>query len=324
MASIQLLLPEPGPFSAGITSGNRASAARWGELWSELGFEIQVAEGATDAFGPNPVVCVALHAVKSAELLEIFAEDFPDVPRVVVLGGTEISAAGELDARARKTLQAAQAIVTLNGATAMRLEDDFGATLRMIRQSAKPVPRQAPDPTRFELLFPAHLRPVKDPLVLPKALDLLPPESRVYVLHAGATIDEEIGEPFHAAARRSERFESRGALPRPDVLQQLSRARGLINTSLVEGASGAITDALASGVPIIASDAEANVDLLGPDWPLLFPCGDAQALADRCRSLESDRDLGPELQRRLRTLGPKISSEAELDGWRRLFRELGL
>ncbi len=47
----------------------------------------------------------------------------------------------------------------------------------------------------------------------------------------------------------------------------------------MEGGAHVVTEAIAIGVPVIASDIPGNRGLLGDDYPGYFPVGDAKALA---------------------------------------------
>ena len=72
----------------------------------------------------------------------------------------------------------------------------------------------------------------------------------------------------------------------------------------VEGFGLPVLEAIASGLPVVASDIPAFRDLLG-DWPALVPCDDAQAFADAAHHLLTDRARW----RQLRARGLEIARE---------------
>ena len=64
----------------------------------------------------------------------------------------------------------------------------------------------------------------------------------------------------------------------PDVSPLLSEADVFVLPSLSEGMSNALLEACATGRVVVASDIPANRAVLGEEYPLLFPAGDAHKL----------------------------------------------
>jgi glycosyltransferase involved in cell wall biosynthesis len=83
--------------------------------------------------------------------------------------------------------------------------------------------------------------------------------------HFNATIDryQWIGEVSHA-----------------DALRMLSQCRLMVISSRMEGGAHAVSEAIALGIPVIASDIPGNRGLLGEDYPAYYPVGDESALAN--------------------------------------------
>ena len=86
-----------------------------------------------------------------------------------------------------------------------------------------------------------------------------------------------------------------GTVPNEEVRDRLRRAAMAVVPSrhdYPEGLPNGIYESLAAGTPLIVSDHPAFKDRLndGRDW-LVFPAGDAAALADRIRRLISDKTL---------------------------------
>lgn len=88
--------------------------------------------------------------------------------------------------------------------------------------------------------------------------------------------------------------------------------RGLsvyVNTSIYEGMSNTILEAMACGLPVIASDVPGNREWLRePENALFFKSGDAADLADKMRRLSGN----PELARKMGA-GNRARVEAEFD-----------
>jgi colanic acid/amylovoran biosynthesis glycosyltransferase len=82
-----------------------------------------------------------------------------------------------------------------------------------------------------------------------------------------------------------------GALSRRDALGLIERAAILVMPSVVapdgsrDGIPMVLKEALALSVPVVASDAVGNPEVVEPAWGSLFPAGDRRALADAVRTL---------------------------------------
>ena len=68
--------------------------------------------------------------------------------------------------------------------------------------------------------------------------------------------------------------------PFPDVRwsRLFGRARAMVLSSLSEGGANVVSEAVAAGVPVLASRIDGSVGLLGRDYPGYFPVADTAAL----------------------------------------------
>lgn len=83
---------------------------------------------------------------------------------------------------------------------------------------------------------------------------------------------------------------------REDVLQILPHCHALWLASEYEGLPNAILEAMAAGIPVIASDIPGNRDLItDEETGLLFPLGNRAALSRQMLRILSDPDLGRQL-----------------------------
>jgi glycosyltransferase involved in cell wall biosynthesis len=62
----------------------------------------------------------------------------------------------------------------------------------------------------------------------------------------------------------------------------------MVITSRMEGGAHVVSEAIAIGVPVIASDIPGNRGLLGDDYPAYFPVGDIKALSKLLDEAESN------------------------------------
>ncbi|HEY7336988.1 MAG TPA: glycosyltransferase family 4 protein [Bryobacteraceae bacterium] len=97
---------------------------------------------------------------------------------------------------------------------------------------------------------------------------------------------------LQALAAGAPRVEILRAAPNPETLERISRALVFVLPSRCEGFSRVLIEALASGVPVIASDAGDNAHCVRDcEAGLVFPGGNIDALATCLRQLLSDVDL---------------------------------
>jgi glycosyltransferase involved in cell wall biosynthesis len=195
----------------------------------------------------------------------------------------------------------------------------------VIMQSVPPIEPRPPRPDRFEVAFLAHVRPVKDPLRLAAAVRLLPDDSRIQIVHAGAARDEALAAAAAAESAANPRYDWLGPLPRPEALGLLAGSRLMALTSLHEGGANVVSEALAAGVPIISSAIHGSIGLLGADYPGYFPPGDTDALAALLSAVERDRDgRYRTLRERCHALRPLVDPARERQAFADLLRKLGL
>jgi glycosyltransferase involved in cell wall biosynthesis len=194
----------------------------------------------------------------------------------------------------------------------------------VIPQSAEP-PAQAPrrSTRRFDVAVIGHLRPVKDPFRTAMAARLLPAESRVRVIHAGAALSEAMRVTAETEQRTNPRYRWVGELPRWKARALIARCHLLALTSEMEGGANVLSEAIAAGTPIVASRIACTAAILGEDYPGLFPLGSTRALARLLRRAEEEPGFLRELARRCRTRRRMLSPQREIAAWRNVMRELG-
>jgi glycosyltransferase involved in cell wall biosynthesis len=95
----------------------------------------------------------------------------------------------------------------------------------------------------------------------------------------------------------------------------------MVISSRMEGGANVICEALAAGVPVIASDIPGNVGMLGRDYPGFYPVGDEQGLAKVLSRAESDAAFYAELSRQCTARRALMTPEREAAGVRKLVSE---
>lgn len=301
--------------------GNRVTASRWAGLLRSLGHHVSVRQ----AYQSEPAdLLIALHAGKSADAVRRVRADHPSVPVIVALTGTDLyptlASAGVDPA----VLAAADRLVVLQPLALEQLPGWLRERARVIYQSARPPTIQDPDAgDRFDVALLAHLRPVKDPLLPARASRLLPASSRVRIRHAGSVIDAELAERAATEDHANPRYTWLGGLSAGRARRLLAASSVLVHPSRHEGGANVVSEALAAGVPVIASRIPGTVGILGAGYPGYFPAGDDAALAELLdRAERNAAGLYDQLRHCCAALRPLTDPRRELAAWRQLLAEL--
>ena len=231
---------------------------------------------------------IALHARRSHPSIARYAAAFPGRPLGVVLTGTDLYRDIHCDKSAKESLELATALVVLQEMGLKELEPRHRAKARVIYQSAEPIRLQPPAKKYFDVCVIGNLRAEKDPFRTALAAQLLPPTSRIRITHVGRPYNEKFALEALLHTSRNPRYRWRGEVARWEARRLLSRSRLLAQTSVIEGGANVVSEALAAGVPVIASDIPGNVGMLGEDYPGYYKTGDERDLARLLHRVESD------------------------------------
>ena len=90
----------------------------------------------------------------------------------------------------------------------------------------------------------------------------------------------------------------------------------------MEGGANVISEAVVAGVPVIASDIEGSIGLLGEDYPGYYPVEDGQALSELLLKVESDKSFYRQLEQACIARQTMFTPESERDGWSKLLQKL--
>jgi putative glycosyltransferase (TIGR04348 family) len=311
---ISLVTPAP----AHSRNGNRNTASRWARFLRELGHRVEVVQ---EWSGARADLMIALHARRSHRSITAYARAFPNRPLVVALTGTDLYRDIKVDGAAQESLELATRLVVLQELGAKELPSRLRARVRTIYQSARAVPRLPPLASCFEVVVSGHLRDEKDPFRAAAALAHVPAQSRVCVTHIGGALSPAFAADAHTWMAREPRYRWLGELPHWRGLRVLARGRLMVLSSRMEGGANVICEALAAGVPVIASRIRGNVGMLGADYPGYFPVGDERALARLLVRAERDREYRNALARSCRLRASLVVPQRERDALEALIAE---
>ena len=83
-----------------------------------------------------------------------------------------------------------------------------------------------------------------------------------------------------------------------------------------------ISEAVAAGLPILASRIDGSVGLLGRDYPGYFAVGDTRALTRLLHRIETDRTFLQCLRRAVAQRAQLFRRAREKAAWKKLLREI--
>jgi putative glycosyltransferase (TIGR04348 family) len=307
------------PAAVGSRNGNRNTAVRWARFMRELGHRVKVEQRWS---GEACDLMIALHARRSHDSITQFAQTFPDRPLVVTLTGTDLYRDIRSVPAAQQSLDLATRLVVLQEMGVKELARPLQSKTRVIYQSARHVDRVPPLTSCYELVVSGHLRSEKDPFRAAAALAHLPSASGVRVTHIGGAMSADMAQEARVWMRREPRYRWIGEVEHWRALRILARSRLMIMSSLMEGGANVVSEALAAGVPVIASRVSGNVGMLGLPYPGYFPVGNERALARLIWRAERDGAFYRELESACARRSPLVSVAREKNALNDLIVEL--
>jgi putative glycosyltransferase (TIGR04348 family) len=313
---IRLITPAP-PRSR---AGNRATAARWAHILHDLGHRVEVSV----EYGGEPAdLMIALHAWRSAGAIARFAERYPGRPLVVALTGTDAYRFIHTDSGPTlRSIALADRLVGLHERIADTVPPEHRGKVRVIYQSARPGLARDPARRAFLVCVAGHLREEKDPLRPAYAVRDLPAASRIRVEHFGSAHGPEWAAAATAEVAANARYRWHGEVPHGRLRRAYARAQVLALPSRMEGGANVISEAVAAGLPVIASRIPGSVGLLGEDYPGYYPVEDTAALRELLLRSEADPAFYGRLAAACAARRALFMPERERAGWASVLAEL--
>ena len=306
--------------ASGVEGGNHVTAERWEKRFRELELDVFVEERWS---GRDADVLVALHAEKSRESVERFRKARKKAPLVVAIAGTDLYGEGAPSESVQRSLLLASRIVVLQPRAIHDLPAKVRERVRVVHQSvALPESRPAKVTDAFQVAAVAHLRAVKDPMLPAEAARELPAASRARIVLAGDVLDAPMRGALEREVATNPRFRWLGPRPHAETLDLLASSHVFVTSSRHEGGSNVVSEALALGLPVLATRIPGNVGMLGEDHPGFFPVGDARALAHLMERAERTKEFLAELEGCSRERAWTTDPELERESWRALLAEL--
>jgi glycosyltransferase involved in cell wall biosynthesis len=240
---------------------------------------------------------------------------------VLCLSGTDIY--GVLGSVLVASMREADLLVVLQEKAVERVPEEFRAKTRVIVQGAERnvgVEKKA----GFQVCVVGHLREVKDPLRTARAARLLPAESSIKVVQAGAILELEFGGLVELEMKENARYHWVGELSLKETRQLIAESQVMVLSSRSEGGPRVVGEAVVEGTPVLSSRIDGVVGLLGEDYPGYFEVGDTEGLARLLEKVELDAGFREELRAGVAKVAGKFDVESEKVAWKELLEDVDL
>jgi putative glycosyltransferase (TIGR04348 family) len=253
------------------------TALRWQGFLEELGYSVEVTESWS---GGDADVLIALHAYRSHQSIVQFKKKYPSRPIVLILTGTDLYRDIQNHSEVVQSMEMVDRLIILQSSALDSIPPSLRYKVQVIYQS---VEIDLPDPvTKEDFLVSVigHLREEKDPFCVARSLPLLPSDSKITVRHLGQAMNSQMGDLARNFNATLNRYQWIGEVSHADTLRMLSQSRLMVISSIMEGGAHVVSEAVALGIPVIASDIPGNRGLLGENYPAYYPVGEECALAN--------------------------------------------
>ena len=311
------------PAAVRSLNGNRATALRWAGFLRQLGHHVSID---TEWHGTAYDLMVALHAWRSADAVAAYKQQYPQHPLVLAMTGTDLYRF--IKSHPEPTLQSisyADRLVTLHQLAARVLPESARHKVHVIHQSAIPLPKPAKRSVRhFDVCVVGHLREEKDSLRAAYAVRDLPQSSRIRVLHYGKAHNEDWAQYAQQEMKINPRYRWFGEVPHGKIRRAYSACHLMVLPSIMEGGANVISEAIVAGLPVIASEIDGSVGLLGKDYAGYFPVQDTDKLRQLLLKAETDPAYLQMLTEQCSKRASQFTRDAEKQAWADLLSDMGL
>lgn len=301
---IEIVTPAP----PGSLHGNRVSAKRWQGFLRQLGYRVPITESWS---GKDADLLIALHAYRSHASIKAFKLAHPHRPLILILTGTDLYRDMANHPEVHESLALADALVVLQTEALRIIPAKWRHKTTVIHQSVPQIPNQQKPKGQFSVSVIGHLRPEKDPFCIVRALPHLHSNSQITVQHVGMAMSWEMEKIALQATKQYGRYTWQGMVSHQATLRTLARSHVMVISSRMEGGAHVVSEAIAAGIPVLASKIAGNCGLLGKDYLGYFPVGDEKALARLLYRTETDQMFYKRLQEQVKKLRKLIKPGQE-------------
>jgi putative glycosyltransferase (TIGR04348 family) len=272
------------------------TALRWQGFLEELGYPVQVTESWS---GGDAGLLIALHAYRSHQSIVAFKKQYLIRPIVLILTGTDIYRDIKNHSEVIESMEMAEQLIVLQSSAVNSVPAHLRHKVQVIYQSVEMDIRDSAVKEDFLVSVIGHLRDEKDPFCVVRSLPLLPSDSKITVKHLGLAMNPQMKDQATHFNTTIDRYEWLGEVSHADALKVLSNSCLMVISSRMEGGAHVVSEAIALGIPVIASDIPGNRGLLGEDYPGYYPVANENALATLLYRAENTPTFYASLQKHI-------------------------
>jgi putative glycosyltransferase (TIGR04348 family) len=273
--------------------------------------------------GQSTDVFIALHAWRSANAVKQFKTQHPNTPIIVAITGTD--AYRFIHSHPKETIgsiETADYLVGLHDLIANVLPNNQKHKMHVIKQSAASIAKRNPYKRYFHVAVMGHLREEKDPMRPALAVRNLPATSKIHVHHYGKAHSPEWAKIADQEMLINSHYTWHGEIVHHKIRQIYQRSNCLVLPSRMEGGANVISEAVVAGLPIIASDIEGSIGLLGEDYQAYYPVENEQALQNLLLRMETDINFYQTIEQSCLQKQMLFTPEREQKAWQELLLKI--
>jgi len=300
------------PYTLPVKRGNSLTAERMKEGLLKKGITVSIFNSSyvnikeTAEFNPDIVHC--LHSTRSQLFIsELY--NHTSAPLVTTLTGTDYNnpkEPGTLNEKNSYMLQKSSAIITFNSFARNLLLDlfpPFSEKIHVIPQAVKFMTRnESRDSIRNKygytendiiILLAGGIREIKNlDYALDACFEIEKQNPHIKVILAGPVIEQDTADNILSKVNKLNCFSYLGELSQHETRLLMYSSDIFLNTSISEGMSGAILEAMAESLPVIATNNSGNAALVvNNENGFLVPLDSLNDLKNRILCLINDRNL---------------------------------
>lgn len=301
-------------------NGNRTTAVRWRNILQDLGHRVTVSQ---QYIGEDVDLMLALHAWRSADSIQLFAEKYPTRPLLVALTGTDVYRfLNTHKQQTLKSIECADRLIGLHAHITNSLPRQYHHKARIIYQSTETkLLRKTRNSHVFDACIAGHLRDEKDSLRPAYAVRSLPSHSRIQISHYGKAHTQKWDLSARLEMASNRRYRWYGEISQSLLQVKFSQADLLILPSRMEGGANIISEAIVAGLPVITSNIEGSVGLLGNKYLGYFEVENTKQIKQLLLRCESDTKFYQALIQQCKSRRYLFNPNREKSSWSKLLSE---
>jgi putative glycosyltransferase (TIGR04348 family) len=315
MHRIEIVTPAP----PGSLHGNRVTAKRWQGFLRQLGYRAPITESWSRK---DADLLIALHAYRSYSSIVAFKLAHPNRPVILTLTGTDLYRDMAKHPEVHESMALADELVVLQKEALQCIPAKWLNKATIIYQSVPPIPKQQKPKDQFRVSVIGHLRPEKDPFCIVRALPHLHSNSQIRIQHIGMAMNLAMERAALQFTKQHNRYVWLGMQSHQTTLRNLARSHVMVISSRMEGGAHVVSEAIAAGIPVLASKIPGNYGLLGKDYLGYFPVGDEKVLARVLHRAETDQLFYKALQEQVKKLHKLVKPSHERSAIQKLATRL--